>query len=376
MEMRFASVLTLAYFLTMGVSSAGAGNSASPKPDWQVSLSVPSYHEKAGLRPSVRPAAIFIGPGDLAVAYASAAPKGSRSAWEANLVVMSAQDGAIRAHKVFAMAGRSAGIFRSEQGKLVVWLGDRLEVLSPQTLLTEESREVEGAVQPYSDGKRIILLKSKAVFVKTEPQTGYVRGSGFSVSFVRLDTLETQAACDRDGLDIPHAIQGNHLANRITSGDGGWAIYLGTLCGGWKRISDLQGRPDFLSPDRLVVTAPPDEDHPRLTVITTTGEEVCSTELKKHSGSLEPAKPSLDGTRLAVRIHDLAGLEIPALDIYRHVSKAHITVYGVTNGACTPSLLDVETKVSPRAPSEFDLSFDGGHLVILGDGQVRMFRVP
>jgi hypothetical protein len=374
--MRFASVLTLAYFVTIGVFSAGEATSASPKPEWQVSLSVPAYHEKAGLRPWVRPALMFIDPGELAVAYASAAPKGSRSTWEANLVVMSALDGAIRARKVFAMAGRSAGIFRSEEGKLVVWLGDRLEVLSLQTLLTEKSREVEGAAQPYSDGERIILLKSKTVFVKTGPQTGYARGSGYNVSFVRLDTLETQAACDREGLDIPHAIQGNHLANSITSGDRGWAIYLGTLCGDWKRISDLQGRPDFLSPERLVVTAPPDEDHPRLAVITTDGKEVCSTELKKHSGSLEPAKPSLDGTRFAVRIHDLAGLEIPALDIHRHVSKAHITVYGVTNGACTPSLLDVETKVSPRAPSEFALSFDGSHLVILGDRQVRMFRVP
>ena len=374
--MRSASVLTLAYLLIVGACSAEASNTAPPKPEWQVSLGVPSYPGKARLRPSVRPAAIFIAPGELAVAYANAAPKDSQSAWEANLVLMSARDGAIRTRRTFGMAGSNAGIFRSEQGKLVIWLGDRLEVLSPQTLLTEKSREVEGSVQPYSDGERIILLKSNVTTVETGPQTGYARGSGFNVSFVRLDTLETQVSCESAGVGLPHAIQGNHLANTMTGGGGRWAIYLGTLCGDWKRISDLQGRTDFLSPERLVVTARPDTDHPRLAVITITGREVCGTELKKYSGSLEPVAPSLGGTRFAVKIHDLAGLEIPALDIYRHVSKAHIAVYGFTNGICTPSLLDVPTKVSSRPPFDFALSFDGGHLVILGDGQVRMFRVP
>src|SRR5579863_2952793 len=252
--MRFtACFLMIAGFIGGAGDNARAGNTTSPKPEWQIKLTIPDYPDGVGLRPSVRPAVTFVDSNKLAVAYAIPAPKGSRSAWELDLLVLSAADGSIQGRNTFSMAGRNAGLFRSLEGKLVVSLGDGLRVLS-QTLSTERSRALEGGIEPYSDGNHVILVKSQAVAVKTGPQSGYVRGAGYNVSFVRLDTLETQAACERAGLDIPAAILGDWVATSVSSRDAHRGIYLGSFCEDWKRISDLQGRPDFLGPETLVVT--------------------------------------------------------------------------------------------------------------------------
>jgi hypothetical protein len=361
----------VAGFVSFVSYNADAQNVPSPNPDWVLNLSLPRYPREFGLRPFVRPAATFVDSNRLAVAYAIPAPKGSRFAWELNLLVLNAADGSIQARNVFPMAGRNAGLFRSREGKLVVSLGDGLQVLSPETLSTEKRHEVEGVLQPYSDGDHGVLIKSNVAFVETGPRSGYAHGSGRKVSFVRLDTLETAAECERADLDVPDAIEGDLVATSITGRDTERAIYLGSFCGEWKRISDLKGHPDFLGPDRLVVS-----DRPDVSVLTTTGKEVCRIELKKHSGSLGPTETSSDVTRFAVRIADTAGLEIPSLDMWRHISKMHVVVYGFAKDACSSTLLDVEIKTVPKPPFDFALSPDGGRLVIVGDGRVSVFRVP
>jgi len=373
--MRFPCVTTLV-LLAVGVCSSSAGDSTQQKPAWQAELNVPDYPKQNGLRPFIRPAVTFLDPAAVAVAYAIAAPKDSPFPWELSLSILSVTDGSVQVRKTFPMAGKSAGLFRSRAGKLIVWLGGRLIVLSPQTFSTERSRELRGGVGPYTDGEHVVVVDWRGYTVKTGPHSGYVHDSTYKVSFVRLDTLETEAACDVDGLDIPKAVQGDFVANMVTAADGRHGVYLGSFCGVWKRVSDLQGRADFLSPDSLVVTDRPDMERPRVTVITKEGKEVCAVDLKKYSGSLEPAKPSSEGRRFALKIHDLAGFEKSSWDIYRHLSRTHISVYGPASNSCLTVLLDADTTKRPKPPFDFALSPDGGSLVVLGDGRVRMFRVP
>lgn len=373
MRLILALILT---FSVLGVPGAAAADSGVEKPVWQISLKIPDYPSENGLRPWVRPAVTFIDPDEVVVAYASPARNAPPGTWELEVFVLGEQDGRVQLHKTFPMSGRSAGLFRSKLGKLIIWLGDKLIVLLPKTFEREKSRELRGGVEPYSDGQHVVLVNWNGYTVKTGPGSGYVHDSTDTVSFVRLDTLETEATCEVDGLDIPKAVMGDLAVNTVTAAGGRRAVYLGNFCDAWKRISDLQGGVSFLSIDKLVVADYPDLERPHVTLLTTGGNQVCSVDLAKYSGSLDAAKPSSDGRRLALEIHDLRGSEKPTLDMYRHFSRTHISVYGPKSDSCLALLLDVGTTKRPRWPFDFALSSDGSRLAVLGDGRVRMFRVP
>jgi hypothetical protein len=343
-----------------------AREGAQPKPLWHFDLKEVGYHRTNYAKAKfyalsvVRPKISFLGPDTVVVAFASGDPKQPplTGAWTLHVTTLDARTGRLKLHKTFPIVGHEAGIFVSADNNLIVWLGATLTLLSPE-FQTIRQRELPKSRNPAWTNLRFALSPTRrTLFVGSTDQ--------LTAEMLDTRTLESVTTCKCSELgELPMTIT-DRFAARL---DGKTKkVLVSEPCREWTPIPafNVTAYPNnvrFLNDDMLVVG-----QANIFTLLQRSGSVLKTVSFPKHSLAKE-AFPSHDDRQFALSGMLMGGIEIPALDIYRHPVSVQFGLYD--------AMAETESMALEIAPgySEVAMSADASMLVAVADDEVQLFKL-
>jgi hypothetical protein len=359
---QFAIYALVVLFPIVGDGRRGA----QPQPVWRFDLKEVGYHRTEYAKAKfyalsvVRPKISFLGPDTIVAAFATGSPKQPpvTGTWMLHVVTLDARTGRLKLHKTFPIAGHEAGIFVSADDKLIVWWGTTLTLFSPEFQIIKQ-RELPKSNNPAWTNLLFSLSPSgRTLFVGSTDQK--------TAEMLDTRTLESVTTCKYSELgELPTTIT-DRLAARL---DGkSKSVLVSQLCKEWTPIpgSNVAAYPrniHFLNDDMLAVG-----QANVFTLLRPSGSVLKTVNFPKNSLAKE-AFASRDDRQFALSGLLMGGVEIPALDVYRHPVGIQFTLYDATT--------DTERIAFEIRPgrSEVAMSADASMLAADVDDEVRLFKL-